>query len=48
MPIRKRIKMTILVDHLLQEQIPRDILAFPITFYCDELADLPDRAGPMP
>lgn len=47
MPIRKRIKMTILVDHLLQEQIPRDILAFPITFYCDELADLPDRAGPM-
>lgn len=39
--------MTILVDHQLQEQIPRDILAFPIAFYCDELADLPNRAGPM-
>lgn len=39
--------MPILVDHQLQEQIPRDILAFPISFYSDELADLPNRAGPM-
>lgn len=39
--------MPILVDHQLQEQIPRDIFDFPIAFYCDELADLPNRAGPM-
>ena len=45
--MRKRTDMPILVDHQLQEQIPRDILDFPIAFYCDELADLPNRAGPM-
>ena len=39
--------MPIFVDHQLQEQIPRDIFDFPIAFYCDELADLPNRAGPM-
>ena len=39
--------MPILLDHQLQEQIPHDISAFPITFYCDELATLPNRAGPM-
>lgn len=39
--------MPILVDHQLQEQIPREILDFPIAFYCDELADLPERAGPI-
>lgn len=39
--------MPILLDHRLQEQIPHDIQAFPIAFYCDELADLPNRAGPM-
>lgn len=47
MPIRKTINMPILVDHQLQEQIPRDILDFPIAFYSDELADLPNRAGPV-
>ena len=31
----------------MQEQIPHDISAFPIAFYCDELAALPDRAGPI-
>lgn len=31
----------------MREQIPQDILAFPVVFYCDELAALPDRAGPM-
>lgn len=39
--------MPIFVDHQLQEQIPCDIFDFPIAFYCDELADLPNRAGPM-
>lgn len=39
--------MPILLDHQLQEQIPNDISAFPIAFYCDELAALPDRAGPI-
>ena len=39
--------MAILLDHQLQEQIPHDILSFPVAFYCDELAALPDRAGPM-
>ena len=39
--------MPISVDHQLQEQIPHDILDFPAAFYCNELADLPNRAGPM-
>lgn len=39
--------MSILLDHQLQEQIPRDILTFPIAFYCNELAALPGRAGSM-
>ena len=39
--------MPIILDHQLQEQIPHDSSTFPITFYCDELADLPNHAGPM-
>ena len=39
--------MSILLDHQLQEQIPHDILAFPIAFYCNELAALPNCAGSM-
>ena len=39
--------MPILLDHQLREQISQDLLAFPAAFYCDELAGLPDRAGPM-
>lgn len=39
--------MAILLDHQLQEQIPHDILAFPVVFYCDELTSLPNRAGPI-
>lgn len=45
--MRKRLNMSILLDHQLQEQIPCDILGFPIAFYSDELADLPDCVGPM-
>ena len=39
--------MPIILDHQLQEQMPHDSSTFPITFYCDELADLPNHAGPM-
>ena len=39
--------MSMRLDHQLQEQIPHDIAAFPVTFYCDELAALPNRAGSM-
>lgn len=39
--------MPILLDHQLREQIPQDLLAFPAAFYCDELAGLPGRAGPV-
>ena len=39
--------MPILLDHQLQEQIPHGILDFPIAFYCDELATLPNCAGPV-
>ena len=39
--------MSIILDHQLQEQIPHDNTAFPVTFYRDELAVLPGRAGPL-
>lgn len=39
--------MSILLDHQLREQLQHDLSAFPIAFYCDELAGLPHRAGPM-
>lgn len=39
--------MSILLDHHLQEQMPPSISTFPVAFYCDELAALPDRVGPM-
>lgn len=39
--------MSIVLDHQLREQIPPDILDFPVAFYSDELAALPDRAGPV-
>ena len=43
----KEYHMAILLDHQLQEQIPHDILSFPVAFYRDELAALPGRTGPM-
>ena len=39
--------MTIKINHQLQEQIPHDTAIFPVTFYCDELATLPNREGPL-
>lgn len=39
--------MPIVLDHQLQEQIPHAVAAFPVAFYCSELAALPNRAGPV-
>ncbi len=39
--------MPIILDHQLQEKLPHDDAAFPITFFADELASLPDRTGPL-
>ena len=39
--------MAIILDHRLREYIPYDAAKFPITYFGDELADLPDRAGPL-
>ena len=39
--------MPMRLDYQLQEQIPHDTAAFPVTFYCDELAALPNREGSM-
>lgn len=39
--------MAILLNNQLQEQLPHDILNFPVSFYYNELADLPDHTGPV-
>lgn len=39
--------MAIILDHQLREHIPHNDMGFPITYYHDELADLPDRTGPL-
>jgi len=39
--------MPIILDHQLREQIPHRATEFPITYYHDELATLPDREGPI-
>ncbi len=39
--------MSIILDHQLREQIPHDITMFPITYFHDELASLPNFAGPL-
>ncbi len=39
--------MAIILDHQLQEQIPHKATEFPITYFHDELATLPDWAGPL-
>lgn len=39
--------MPINLDHQLREQIPHDSTVFPITYFHDELATLPNRAGPL-
>lgn len=39
--------MPIILDHQLREQITHDAAIFPITYFCDELASLPNWAGPL-
>ena len=39
--------MAIILDHQLREQIPCNNNEFPITYFHDELALLPSRAGPL-
>ncbi len=39
--------MPIIIDHQLREQISHDVTAFPITYFHDELASLPNWAGPL-
>ena len=39
--------MAIILDYQLREQIPHDNKEFPITYFHDGLAALPNRAGPL-
>ncbi len=39
--------MPIILDHQLREQIPHHAASFPISYFHDELADLPGWAGPL-
>lgn len=39
--------MPIILDSRLREYIPHNVADFPITYFHDELTDLPDRAGPL-
>ena len=39
--------MPIVLDHQLREYIPHNSIEFPITYFHDELASLPDWAGPL-
>ena len=39
--------MPIILDHQLREQIPHKATEFPVTYYHDELAELPNWAGPV-
>lgn len=39
--------MSISLDYQLREQIPQNAAMFPVTYFCDELSSLPNRAGPL-
>ena len=39
--------MPIILDHQLREQIPHKATEFPVTYFHDELAELPNWAGPF-
>ena len=39
--------MPIILDHQLREHIPHNAIEFPITYFHDELATLPDWSGPL-
>lgn len=39
--------MSIMLDYQLRERIPDKTARYPVAFFCDELASLPDCAGPL-
>lgn len=39
--------MSIILDHQLREQLPRRATEFPVSYYHDELVELPNWAGPF-
>ena len=39
--------MSIILDYQLREYIPHNVVEFPITYFHDELADLPNWVGPL-
>ena len=39
--------MSIILDHQLREKMAHDASAFPISYFQDELALLPNQAGPL-
>ncbi len=39
--------MPIILDYQLREQIPHNVIEFPITYFHDELMMLPNREGPL-
>ena len=39
--------MPIILNHQLREQITHNAAIFPITYFCDELASLPNWTGPL-
>ena len=39
--------MPIIIDHQLREQMPHDITTFPITYFHDEFATIPNWEGPF-
>lgn len=39
--------MSIVLDHQLREQIPHNDAMFPVAYFSDELASLPNREGPL-
>ena len=39
--------MAMNINHQLREQMSHDATIFPISFFCDELALLPNKEGPL-
>lgn len=46
-PERERIYMAVIVDRYMREQITHEENLFPISFFENELSELPDREGPL-
>ena len=39
--------MPVILDHQLREQINHNAAQFPVAYFCNELAALPNREGPL-